>query len=65
MRRLQAQFGDFSYALRTVKHWIGEIQRGRKDLHDEIPTGRSALDDLNGKFWQYETNGHFNGTFNC
>jgi hypothetical protein len=49
MQRLQAQFGDSFYALRTVQHWIGEIRRGCKDLHDEIRIGRPALDHLDTK----------------
>jgi hypothetical protein len=48
-RRLEAQFGDSSDALRTLKYWIGEIRRGRKDLHDEIRSGRPALDELDAR----------------
>jgi hypothetical protein len=45
----QAEFGEHAYALRTVRFWIGEVWLGRKDLHDEMRTGRSLLDDLDTK----------------
>jgi hypothetical protein len=48
--RLQAQFVEHAYKLRTVRFWIGEVQFGRQDLHDEIRTGRPPLDDIDAKF---------------
>jgi hypothetical protein len=47
--RLQAQFTEYDYQLRTVQFSITEIQRGRQHLHDEIRSGRPLLDDLDGK----------------
>jgi hypothetical protein len=47
--RLQAQFAEHVYQLRTVQFWITEIQCGRQDRHDEIRSGRHPLDDLDGK----------------
>jgi hypothetical protein len=48
--RAQEQFGEHVYKFRTVRFWITEARFGRQDLHDEIRTGRSPLDDLNAKF---------------
>jgi hypothetical protein len=48
--RLQAEFGEHAYQLRTVQLWITEIRRGRQDLHDEIRNRRPPLGDLNPKF---------------
>jgi transposase len=47
--RLQAQFTEDSYQLRTVQFWLAEIRRGRQDLHDEIRNRRPPLDDLDSK----------------
>jgi hypothetical protein len=47
--RLQTQFVEHAYQLRTVQLWITEIPRGRQDMHDEIRSGRSPLDDLESK----------------
>jgi hypothetical protein len=47
--RLQAQFVEHDYQLRTVQFWIIEIRRGCQDLHDEIRGGRPPLDDLDRK----------------
>jgi hypothetical protein len=37
--RLQAQFIEHSYQLKTVRFWIIEIWGGRQDLHDEMCSG--------------------------
>jgi hypothetical protein len=47
--RLQAQFGEYAYKLRTIQFWITEVGLGRQDLHNEIGTGRLPLDDLDAK----------------
>jgi hypothetical protein len=47
--KLQAQFAEHAYQLRTIRFWIAEARVGRQDLHDEIRTGRSPLDDLDAK----------------
>jgi uncharacterized membrane protein YpjA len=47
--RVQAQFGEHVYKLRTVQFWITEVWLGRQDLHDEIHTERPPLDDLDAK----------------
>jgi hypothetical protein len=47
--RLQAQFGEHFYLLRTVQFWITEIRRRRQDLHDEIRSGRAPVEDLHSK----------------
>jgi hypothetical protein len=47
--RLQTQFAEHAYRLRTVQFWITEIRRGRQDLHDEIRSGIPPLDDLDAK----------------
>jgi hypothetical protein len=47
--RLQAQFGEHAYQLRTIRFWITEARFGLQDLHDEIRTGKPPLDDLDTK----------------
>jgi hypothetical protein len=47
--RLQVQFGEHAYKLRTVQFWITEVRFGRQELHDEIRTGKHPLDDLDAK----------------
>jgi hypothetical protein len=47
--RLQKQFVEHAYQLCAVKFWITEIWRDPRDLHDEIRSVRSPLDDLDGK----------------
>jgi hypothetical protein len=32
-----------------IRFWIAEVRFGRQDLHDEIRTGKSPLDDLDAK----------------
>jgi hypothetical protein len=47
--RLQAQFSEQADALGTVRFWIADVRPGRRDLHDEIRTGRLLLDDFDAK----------------
>jgi hypothetical protein len=47
--RLQTQFDEHVYTLRTVRFWIIDARLSRQDLHDEIRTGRLPLDDLDAK----------------
>jgi hypothetical protein len=47
--RLQPQFVEHAYQLRTVQVSITEIRGGRQDLHDETGSGRAPLDDLHAK----------------
>jgi hypothetical protein len=47
--KLQTQFGEHAYQLRTIQFWIAEARLGRSDLHDEIRTERLLLDDLDAK----------------
>jgi hypothetical protein len=44
--RLQAQFCEHAYKLRTVQFWIREVRLGHQDIHDEIRTRIPPLDDL-------------------
>jgi predicted NUDIX family phosphoesterase len=37
---LAAHFREDAYSLRSVQFWIGEIKRGREDLHDAQRSGR-------------------------
>jgi hypothetical protein len=46
IHRLQAQFGEHIYALRTVRFLIAEVRIGHQGLHDEICNGRCPVDDL-------------------
>jgi hypothetical protein len=45
LARLQAQFVEHAYQLRTVQSWITEIRPGCQDLYDGIRRGRPPLDD--------------------
>jgi hypothetical protein len=47
--RLQAQFEDASYSLRTVRRWRQDVRQGRKDVHDEPRSGRPPIDFLDTK----------------
>jgi hypothetical protein len=47
--RLQAQFAENAYKLRTVEFWSTEVWVGRQDLHDEISTGKPPLDGIDAK----------------
>jgi hypothetical protein len=47
--KLQAQFGEHAYELRTARFWIAEVRFCPQDLYDEIRTGRPPLDDLDVK----------------
>jgi hypothetical protein len=42
--RLSAQFGEQTYALRTIQFWVREMQRDREDFHDEHRSGRPVFD---------------------
>jgi hypothetical protein len=53
--RLQAQFVQNAYILRTVQFWIGEVRRDHQDLHDENRMGRSLLDDLDARILAIQT----------
>jgi hypothetical protein len=46
---LQAQFAEYDYQFQIVQFWIAETRRCRQDLHDEIRSGTSPLDDLDDK----------------
>jgi hypothetical protein len=47
--RLQAQFDEHVYKLRTVRFSIAEVRFGCQDLDDEIRTGRPPLEDLDAE----------------
>jgi transposase len=42
VEKLEAQFYEDVYSLRAVLFWIGEVRRGREDLHDEPQSGRPS-----------------------
>jgi FtsZ-binding cell division protein ZapB len=44
--RLEAQFHEHAYSLRSVQFWIEEIKRGREDLHDAQRSGRRPIESL-------------------
>jgi hypothetical protein len=46
VERLEAQFHENIYSLRSVQLWIGEIKRGREDLHDTKLSGRRPIESL-------------------
>jgi hypothetical protein len=43
--RLQAQFDEHVHQFPTVQFWIIEVRFNHQDVHDDIRTGRSPLDD--------------------
>jgi hypothetical protein len=47
--RFQARFVEHAYQLQTIRFWIAEARLGHQDLHDEMRTGRSPLDELDAK----------------
>jgi hypothetical protein len=44
--RLQAQFDEHACAFGTIQFWITKVRLGDQDLHDEIRTGRTLLNDF-------------------
>jgi hypothetical protein len=49
IHRLQVQFAQDAYTIRTIQFWIGEVIRGHQDILDENRMGQSPLGDLNMK----------------
>jgi hypothetical protein len=47
--RLQEQFGEHAYALRTFRFCITEVWLDRQDFHDDSHIRRHPLDDLDAK----------------
>jgi hypothetical protein len=45
--RLEAQFGDTTYSMRSVWRWCQSVRQGSEDLHDEVRSGRLLIDFLN------------------
>jgi hypothetical protein len=48
-QRIQTEFAQDAYALRTVQFWIGEAYRSHQDLHDEKCMGKHPLDGFDVK----------------
>jgi hypothetical protein len=48
-RRLQAQFGDDTYKMRTFQGWCTQVRQGREDLNDAPRPGRPVIDHLDTK----------------
>jgi DNA-binding CsgD family transcriptional regulator len=46
VERLEAQFHEDAYSLRSVQFWIGEIKGGREDLYDAQRSGRRPIESL-------------------
>lgn len=44
--RLQAQFGEDTYSLRSVQRWIQYFRLGRQKIDDEIREGRPPIDHV-------------------
>jgi hypothetical protein len=49
MEKLDAQFHEDACSLRAVQFWIGEVRRGREDLHDELRAGRRSEEHITAK----------------
>jgi FtsZ-binding cell division protein ZapB len=46
VEKLETQFHEYVYSLRSVQFWIGEIKRGRENLHDAQRSGRRPFENL-------------------
>jgi hypothetical protein len=46
VENFESQFHEDAYSLRSVQFWIGEIKRGREDLHDAQGSGRRLIESL-------------------
>jgi hypothetical protein len=49
VKKLKAQFHEDSYSLRAVQCWIGEVRRGREELHDEPRPGTPSEEHITAK----------------
>jgi hypothetical protein len=49
VEKLETQFHEGAYSLRAVQCWIGEVRRGREDLHDETRPGSSSEEHITAK----------------
>jgi predicted HTH transcriptional regulator len=47
--KLEAQFHEDAYSLRAVQFWIGEVRRGRENLHDDPRPRRPSEEHITGK----------------
>jgi hypothetical protein len=48
-RRLQAQFTDDAYSIRSVRRWCQFIRQRREDLHDDPRSGGPPIDFIDTK----------------
>jgi hypothetical protein len=48
-RRLQAQFTDDAYSIRSVRRWCQFLRQVREDFHDGPSSGRLAINFINTK----------------
>jgi hypothetical protein len=46
VKRLEAQFHEDVYSPWSAQFWIGEIKRGREDLHDAQRSGKRPIESL-------------------
>jgi hypothetical protein len=46
VERLEAQFREDAYSLPSIQFWIGEMKRGREDLHDAQQSGRRPIESF-------------------